>query len=469
MKSLRTKIMTPFLILFIAIPLIALLLFNVVMSIYINSTAKTDLIDTSSGIETLIKQEILVQYQNGTLNDANLREKLVLLRGSLKVSRLVSDTEFVIVSKTGAVLFPQTYTNSYLNDTIVSKAYVQLKSSAKNEVVQFRHSGAKYFALKKMIGTGLKSLEIIFIATTSGTNELVFVINVILLSIFALGSIISYFVAYRVSKSITQPIGKLNVYAKQIGKGEFVTIPPDKSSNELNELSGAMNTMSQNLKDKEQATTLFVQNSSHELRTPLMSVQGYAEGIMTGVFTDNVQAAKIIYTESKRITALVDELLTLSKIENKTHMQELTDFNLPDLVTQFAAKLQGYALQENKEIQIQSEKDFIPVKVDESLLMQGVNNVLSNAIKYAKTKVTIRISTQNNNVLIRISDDGEGITASDLPHIFERFYKGKNGNFGLGLSIAKSAIEYMGGKISAKNANGAVFEITLPTEKNSIE
>jgi signal transduction histidine kinase len=464
MKSLRTKVMTPFLILFIAIPLVAILLFNVVMTIYINSSAKADLIDTSSGIETLIKQEILVQYQNGTLNDATLREKLILLRGSLKVSRLVSDTEFVVVSKTGAVIFPKTYVNSYLNDMIVTKAYTQLKSAAKNEAIQFRQSGTKYYALKKTIGTGLKSLEVLFIATTSGTNELVFVINLILISIFAIGSIISYFVAFRVSKSITQPISKLNVYAKQIGKGEFITIPPDKSSTELNELSSAMNTMSQNLKDKEQATTLFVQNSSHELRTPLMSVQGYAEGIMTGVFADNVKAAGIIYAESKRITALVDELLTLSKIENKTHMQQLTDFNLVDLVNQFAAKLQGYALQENKEILIQSEKDFIPVKVDESLLMQVVNNVLSNAIKYAKTKVTIRISTQSRNAVIRIFDDGEGISTGDLPHIFERFYKGKNGNFGLGLSIAKSAIEYMGGKISADKANGAVFEITLPME-----
>lgn len=464
MKSLRTKIMTPFLILFIMIPLVAILLFNVVMTIYINSSAKADLIDTSSGIETLIKQEILVQYQNGTLNDATLREKLVLLRGSLKVSRLVSDTEFVVVSKTGTVLFPKTYVDSYLNETIVTKSYTQLKSAAKNEAIQFRQSGTKYYALKKTIGNGLKSLEVLFIATTSGTNELVFVINLILISIFIIGSVISYFVAFRVSKSITQPISKLNVYAKQIGKGEFITIPPDKSSSELNELSAAMNTMSQNLKDKEQATTLFVQNSSHELRTPLMSVQGYAEGIMTGVFADNAKAAGIIYTESKRITALVDELLTLSKIENKTHMQELTDFNLVDLVNQFAAKLHGYALQENKEILIQSDKDFIPVKVDESLLMQVVNNVLSNAIKYARTKVTIRISTQSRNAMIRISDDGEGISISDLPHIFERFYKGKNGNFGLGLSIAKSAIEYMGGKISAGNANGAVFEITLPME-----
>lgn len=464
MKTLRSKIMTPFVILFVGIPLIAILLFNVVLGAYIHTSTRSNLINSANGIDTLIKQEILVQYQAGALADATLREKLVLLRGSLKVSKLVSNTEFVIVSKAGAILFPQNFTDSYLNDAIVAKAINQLKDVSKNEAVQFRLAGTKYFALKKSIGTGLKTLEFVYIATTQNTSELIYVLNGLLIAIFAAGSLISYFVAHRVSKSITQPVAQLNDYAKQIGKGVFVPIPQDTSSKELNELSVAMNTMSSNLKDKEQATTLYLQNSSHELRTPLMSIQGYAEGIMTGVFADDKEAAKIIHTESKRISALVDELLTLSKIENKTHKQELIDFNLPDLVKQFTSKLQGYALQEKKEIIIRCEQEFIPVSVDEALLMQGFNNILSNAIKYARTNVMIDVSVRNHQATIRISDDGDGISPSDLPHIFERFYKGKNGNFGLGLAIAKSAIEYMGGKISTSNVNGAVFEITLPTK-----
>jgi len=94
--------------------------------------------------------------------------------------------------------------------------------------------------------------------------------------------------------------------------------------------------------------------------------------------------------------------------------------------------------------------------------MQGFDNILSNAIKYAHAKGMIDVSVRNRQAVIRISDDGDGISPSDLPHIFERFYKGKNGNFGLGLAIVKSSIEYMGGKITASNSNGAVFEITLP-------
>jgi len=133
MKTLRNKIMTPFIILFIGIPLVAILLFNVVMGAYINNSTRSNLVNSANGIDMLIKQEILVQYQAGTLADANLREKLVLLRGSLKVSKLVSNTEFVIVSKAGAILFPQNFTDSYLNDAIVAKAINQLKYISKTK------------------------------------------------------------------------------------------------------------------------------------------------------------------------------------------------------------------------------------------------------------------------------------------------------------------------------------------------
>ena len=112
-----------------------------------------------------------------------------------------------------------------------------------------------------------------------------------------------------------------------------------------------------------------------------------------------------------------------------------------------------------------SESEFIPIKIDQNLLMKVVNNVLANAIQHATSTITINSRTQGQDVIIEIADDGAGISATDLPHIFERFYKGKSGNFGLGLSIAKTAVEFMSGSIRAYNKNGAVFEITLRSGK----
>lgn len=104
------------------------------------------------------------------------------------------------------------------------------------------------------------------------------------------------------------------------------------------------------------------------------------------------------------------------------------------------------------------------VMVDEDLLFKAVYNVLTNAVKYAKTTITVTLTSDQNQALILIEDDGDGIPEKDLPHVFKRFYKGKKGNFGLGLAIAKTSVEVMKGQIIASNRTGALFEIRLPMQ-----
>ncbi len=461
MKSINRKILKPFLLVIILIPLLGLLVFNVAMTIYSTNSAKTELVNTAIGIETLLKKEFLDVYSKTDLQDVTIREKLNLVRSSLKVSKLISNTEFVIVGKSGTILFPQAFTDSFLNESIVKRAYTSIQKATENEIVRFNQNGVSYYAYRKTSGIGSKLGTIIYISSTKGMRSIILLINTILMLIFMLGIIISSFIALQLAKSIVKPITRLNDYSKQIGHGKFIMIPEDTSSVELNELTKTMNRMSRDLKDNELIQNMFLQNSSHELRTPLMSIQGYAEGIMTGVFSDNVKAAEVIQTESKRLTALVDELLTLSKIENRSYITDFIDYNLPDLIKEFVKNLQGYSLSQKKQIVVLSEREFIPIKIDQTLLMKVINNVLSNAIQHASTTITINTKIHGTEVIIEISDDGAGISATDLPHIFERFYKGKSGNFGLGLSIAKTAVEFMGGSIRAYNKNGAVFEITL--------
>ena len=190
--------------------------------------------------------------------------------------------------------------------------------------------------------------------------------------------------------------------------------------------------MSKRLTDLDKAQKLFLQNASHEIRTPLMSIQGYAEGISKGIFSDTTKSADIICVESKRLNQLVDELLTLSRIENNTDESEFYVLNLSDVMKEVVQKIEGYALREQKKINVMLPPDVIMIKANDALLSQAMINIISN---------------------------GDGIPVQDLPHIFDRFYKGKNGNFGLGLAIVKSAILSLKGSIRAYNENGAVFEI----------
>jgi two-component system, OmpR family, sensor histidine kinase CssS len=140
--------------------------------------------------------------------------------------------------------------------------------------------------------------------------------------------------------------------------------------------------------------------------------------------------------------------------------------NLSDILKEFVQNITGYALKENKSLELEIKDSNLTVYASDSLLSATVINIISNCIKYARSTIGVSLFKKGEFAVIRINDDGEGFSQNDLAHIFDRFYKGKNGNFGLGLSIAKSAVDLMGGSIKAYNQNGAVFEIELPIWHN---
>lgn len=226
--------------------------------------------------------------------------------------------------------------------------------------------------------------------------------------------------------------------------------------------------MSTRLKDYDETQKQFMQNASHELRTPLMSIQGYAEGIENDVFPDPKEAAQVIKKESLRLNKLVTELLTLSRIENHTYTHDLQIFNLSDLILDYLQRVNGLLMKSHLSLKTEFSENIFAL-LDEGLFSQTVINIISNAIRYAKNEIWIKTYLETIDgkefSCVEISDDGEGIKSEELPHLFERFYKGSKGNFGLGLAISKSAMESMGGTLKAFNRQGAVFLLQLPYMK----
>ena len=154
----------------------------------------------------------------------------------------------------------------------------------------------------------------------------------------------------------------------------------------------------------------------------------------------------------------------MSRIESNTYEQEFSALNLADVLRDYVQKMAGYALREEKRLELNLQDIGITASASDTLLSAAVINVISNCIKYARAVIEVSLFQRGDFAIIRVRDDGEGISQKDLPHIFDRFYKGKKGNFGLGLSIAKSSVEFMGGNIRAYNDNGAVFELELPAK-----
>ncbi|MHC1695675.1 MAG: ATP-binding protein [Eubacteriales bacterium] len=465
MKTIKDKISSPFLTLVILVPLAVMILLNIVLGIAAERSAHRELSGTISGMRALISQQLTqgLLSKDDSVTSSTMSERLQTVRETLKASYLAANTEILIIARNGELLFPKSLEDSYITDKAFEKIKTELEGEGEGSVVRIRADGKKLYAVsREMAGQSIRSVRLVFVSKGSYIDGLIRLLNISLFIITALAVIISAFIAVRLSKSISLPITRLSEHAKAIGQGNFVSLPENNSSIEMFELTNSINEMSVRLSDYDRTQKAFLQNASHELRTPLMSIQGYAEGIAQGVFPDTGKTAMIICEESRRLNALVEQLLTLSRIDSKTYGGELEECNLPDMVKEYVQKINGYALNEGKELISHTQSEEIHVRMNDALLAQAVINILSNCIKYAKTRVDIKVERQSDKAVIRISDDGDGIPEKDLPHIFERFYKGKKGNFGLGLSIAKSAVEYMGGNIRAyNNKTGAVFVITL--------
>ncbi len=217
-------------------------------------------------------------------------------------------------------------------------------------------------------------------------------------------------------------------------------------------------------KEAERQQTFF-QNASHELKTPLMAIQGYAEGIQAGVM-DTASAAEVILKESDRMTELVDELLDISKIDMGRQQLALSEMDVRELLYDSIRAVEPTAAAGGIAIVPDFPETPVMVSCDDTRLRRAVTNILSNGVRYARSELRLTCRTDKRHVTIWIQDDGDGIAEEDLPHIFDRFYMGKNGKSGIGLALTKEIIHLHKGTIRAYNGDGgAVFEISIPVSR----
>ena len=261
------------------------------------------------------------------------------------------------------------------------------------------------------------------------------------------------------AERMSQQFEALAAEAERIGSGDFTPIAREFTIEELVVLSASMNHMSAMLRGARESEQKFYQNVSHDLRTPLMSIGGYAQGIETGIMTDYMHAAHIISEESARLTQYVSDLLTLSRLESGEKFQ-LERLDLADCIEESYEHMNGLALKHGVELKVEMPKQELLVEADAEQLVRILDNLISNAVRYARHTVWIQV-TCADTITLRVVDDGDGIRESELPHIFERSYKGEKGGFGFGLAIAANAARNMNATLRAGNRTegGAVFEL----------
>jgi two-component system phosphate regulon sensor histidine kinase PhoR len=230
------------------------------------------------------------------------------------------------------------------------------------------------------------------------------------------------------------------------------------------------------LRRLEQVRRDFVANVSHELKTPITSIKGFVETLLDGALDQPDDARRflsIVQRQADRLSAIIEDLLTLSRIEQEEeHAESILDRGPIRGVIDAAVQLCGSAAAaKNIHLDIACEPG-LEAHINAALLEQGVVNLVDNAIKYSEPDRTVRVEARGGEreILIRVIDQGSGIPAAQLPRLFERFYRVDKarsrsmGGTGLGLAIVKHIAQTHGGRVTVESevGQGSIFTIHLP-------
>lgn len=215
----------------------------------------------------------------------------------------------------------------------------------------------------------------------------------------------------------------------------------------------------------------FVADVSHELKTPLTSIKGFSETLLEGNCDEETQKhfLGIIYDNAERMEKLVQDLLTLSRYDNKINKNNVIEFNLGELTKKCSEKFEIEVRKKNQDMECFVTADVPPVLADKDGIEKVIINIISNSVKYTPDggKISIYVGYVHNDAYIKIKDTGIGIPKEDIDKIFERFYRVDKarsrelGGTGLGLSIAKEIIEQNKGNISIKSTLGKGTEVVI--------
>ncbi len=275
------------------------------------------------------------------------------------------------------------------------------------------------------------------------------------------GIIVALFAGALATRVVVGPLQQLKTRANELARRRFDGKLVIKTGDEIEELADTFNNMARQLAEYDHAQKDFFQKASHELKTPLMSVQGYAEALKEGVIPpeEAQQSLDIIIKESRRMKALVDEFIYLTKMETLKESYSFEPVALDDTVREAIYAVHSLALENSISIETKIKAANNVINGDPEKLHRLLLNILGNALRHARQKITVTISSSS----VVIEDDGPGFIDTDLEKAFDPFYRGDNGGSGLGLAISRAIVEKHGGEITISNGadGGATIRINF--------
>ena len=325
-------------------------------------------------------------------------------------------------------------------------------------------------------GTGIEDTA----TRSTGTLEQAYLdsLQSALWSAALVAGIVAVFLAVVFSRIITGPVNAIRASAQRIRDGDFTQRVAAGPNDEIGELASAFNSMAQQLEKNETGRKQLLADVVHELRTPLSIIQGNLEAWQDGVVSPTPEAIAPVHEEAVLLSRLITDLrdLSLAEAGQLSLSRERTDISslARSVVTAYRERADSHRIDILLDI---PEASLPPVDIDPMRIRQVLRNVLDNAIRHTPHGGAISLSGRESNGFVRVdvSDTGSGISAEDLPRVFEHFYKvdparerSRSGS-GIGLAIVKQVVEAHGGSVAVQSelGKGSVFSFTLPVSTDS--
>ncbi|MCI5722853.1 MAG: HAMP domain-containing histidine kinase [Erysipelotrichaceae bacterium] len=297
------------------------------------------------------------------------------------------------------------------------------------------------------------------------SSQLWYVLAIILLAVVVL--------TYLMYHTIARPLILINQSAKTLPSGKYVKVKI-QNYREAQELDETLTNAAQDIQKADKAKRDLIANVSHDLRTPLTMITGYGEMMKDLPEEKTDENIQVIIDESKRLNALVNDLLDLSKLQEKKIHLSKERFDLTELIQSQLQKYDVYHLQEGYTIDVNLVKNTY-IEADKGRIEQVFNNFMTNAIHYSgdQKHIVITQKVEDNNVIVSIQDFGDGIDDKDIEKIWDRYYKvdkehaRASSGSGIGLSIVKEILELHGAQygVTSKLHEGSTFWFKFPMIK----
>jgi len=300
---------------------------------------------------------------------------------------------------------------------------------------------------------------------------------------FILGTgFITVLISLLLAKRVTKPIGEMSEMSKEIAhSGDISEFVPVRRHDEIGELGLSFNQMIGRLREQERLRQEFIANASHELKTPTMAIGSVVEALQAGAAEDPELREQFLGSLERlvdRQSRLIQDLLDITRLDGGLEQDWQDKVNLKQVIEDAVEEIRPQAEKKQIDLKNESETNGWSVAGNPSQLQRALVNLLTNAVNYTpiRGKVAVTVDLPDPALVeVRISDTGGGIDTSDLPHIFNRFYRGDKartrvgGGTGLGLALTREIVARHHGTVEVESevGKGSTFKVKLPLERSA--